>query len=49
MFFALASVYNFELFQDLAFLNFNIKLIDTEDSIIDFLHEVYQYAIAHPN
>lgn len=48
MFFAPRSVYNFELFQDLAFLNFNIKLIDTEDSIIDFLHEVYQYAIAHP-
>lgn len=48
MFFTPGSGYNFELFQDLAFLNFDIKLINAEDSIVAFLNEVYQYMIVHP-
>lgn len=48
MFFTPRSVYKFELFQDLAFLNFDIKLINAENAIINFFSEVYQYAIIHP-
>ncbi|MDB8859149.1 hypothetical protein [Pediococcus acidilactici] len=48
MFFCPRSVYEFELFQDLAFLNFDIKLINAKNSIIDFFNEVYQYLIVHP-
>ncbi|WP_426422791.1 hypothetical protein [Pediococcus acidilactici] len=41
------QAYTFESFQDLARSGFATKLVDSTDSIITFLSDVYDYVVAH--